>query len=572
MYDLSILIPARSEQFVSNTVKDILKNKRGKTEIIVGLDGEWAEPEIEDHQDVKIVYVSESIGQRGMTNKLCKLSQAKYVAKCDAHCAFSEGFDVELMKTFNELGDDITVAPLMKNLHAFDWKCMKCGKRTYQGPKPVSCEDCDNTTDFTQRIVFKPRKDTPNSYSYRFNTDMQFWYFGEYKEFQEGELVESMSLQGSFFMCTRENYWKKKLCDESWGSWGAQGTEVACKTWLSGGRVIIDKRCWYAHLFRTQTGFSFPYPQSGSGQQRARKISQDMFLKNNYEQQIYPLSWLIEKFWEGLKRTPKDSKHWHGWTQEKLDELKKVPFKNQPEKRAEFLGDMYQYGNSVYEASKKTRGILYFTDNELPLKYARPVQKIIRDIAKETNYTLVSSTRKPMSNMGKNVVTNEPKGYLTMFKQILKGLEAMEADIVFMAEHDVLYPKEHFAFLPLNPNKFYYDTNWYKVHVDDGLVVRWTADQVSGLCAYRDLLIQHYKERIASYDEENFDRKFEPGSGVQSEQWSAEKPHVDLRTGRNLTYNKRSINDFRDKTTAVDFQVLKVEDIPGWPDLDAILK
>jgi glycosyltransferase involved in cell wall biosynthesis len=295
-YDLSILIPARSEQFLANTVADILKNKRGKTEVIVVCDGSWADPSIEDHDDVRIIYLPEARGQRASQNMAARLSTAKYVAKTDAHCAFSEGFDVELMKTFGELGEDIVVAPLMKNLHAFDWKCMKCGKRTYQGPKPVSCEDCDNTDDFTQRIVFKPRHRTPNSTSYRFDSNLHFQYFNEYKEKQVGDLVESMSLQGSFFMCTREKYWELTLCDETWGSWGQQGSEVALKTWLSGGRVIINKRCWYAHLFRTQAGFSFPYPQSGSAQQRARDICNDIFKNNKWEHQVKPLSWLVEKF------------------------------------------------------------------------------------------------------------------------------------------------------------------------------------------------------------------------------------------------------------------------------------
>lgn len=325
MYDLSICIPARNEQFVSNTVADILKNKRGKTEILVGLDGEWADPEIVDHPDVKILYVSESLGQRGMQNKLVKLSRAKYVAKADAHTCYSEGFDVELMKTFEELGDDIVVAPLMKNLWAYDWKCMKCGSRWYQGPTPTRCmkrgkntsevlehPECDGTK-FTQRIVFKPRPDTPHATSYRFDNMLHFQYFGEYKAKQQGDLVESMSLQGSFFMSTRENYWKKELCDETWGSWGQQGSEVAIKTWLSGGRVIINKRCWYGHLFRTQTGFSFPYPQSGKSQQRARDICNEIFKNNKWLQQKYPLSWLVEKFWP----VP-------GWSDKDLAELKKA--------------------------------------------------------------------------------------------------------------------------------------------------------------------------------------------------------------------------------------------------------
>lgn len=197
-YELSILIPARNEEWLSSTIEDILKNKRGQTEIIVVCDGNWPEPEIEDHKDVRMIYLSESIGQRSAQNMAARLSTAKYVAKCDAHCAFSEGFDVELIKTFEELGEDIVVAPLMKNLHAFDWKCMKCGKRTYQGPTPVSCEDCDNTDNFTKRKVFKPRHRTPNSTSYRFDNELRFQYFPEYKEKQVGDLVESMSLQGSF--------------------------------------------------------------------------------------------------------------------------------------------------------------------------------------------------------------------------------------------------------------------------------------------------------------------------------------------------------------------------------------
>jgi hypothetical protein len=40
MVDISILIPSRNEMFLKNTVEDILKNKRGNIEIIVGLDGQ----------------------------------------------------------------------------------------------------------------------------------------------------------------------------------------------------------------------------------------------------------------------------------------------------------------------------------------------------------------------------------------------------------------------------------------------------------------------------------------------------------------------------------------------------
>ena len=138
-------------------------------------------------------------------------------------------------------------------------------------------------------------KKSPQSTSYRFDKDLHFQYFGEYKKKQKGQLVESMSLQGSFFLLTREKYWELNICDEGHGSWGQQGTEVACKTWLSGGRVIINKNTWYAHMFRTQGGdFGFPYPNPGG--QKARDYSKRLWLENNWPLAIHKLDWLTKKF------------------------------------------------------------------------------------------------------------------------------------------------------------------------------------------------------------------------------------------------------------------------------------
>jgi len=532
-YDLSILIPARNEMFISNTVEDILKNKRGKTEIIVGLDGEWAEPGIDDHMDVRIVYVSESLGQRAMTNKLCRLSKAKYVIKCDAHCAFDEGFDVKMMEAMKG-HDNWTMVPIMRNLHAFDWVC-KNGHRRYQGPSGP-CTECGEPT--TRDIVWFA-KPSPASTSYCFDKTMHFQYFNEFKKRPEGQgdITPTMSLQGSFFMLTRDKYWELDICDEKHGSWGQQGVEVACKTWLSGGQVMVNQKTWYAHMFRTQGGdFGFPYPQSQKQVEKAREYSRGLWLGNKWPLAKHNLQWLIDKF------APVPD--WEASGQSATKEV------------------------STSNNGSSNKGILYFTDNELPIRLAKNVQSRIRKIAQDKGMPLVSSSRKPMDKMGVNVVTRQPRGYLTMFQQILKGLEALNTDIVFMAEHDVLYPPEHFDFNPTNKQTFYYDTNWWKVR-EDGLAVHWDADQVSGLCAYRDILIDYYKWRIETFDHENFDRKFEPFSGEKSEQWKASVPHIDIRHGRNLTYNKWSIDDFRKKETAVNFQESTIDKIPGWDNLTA---
>lgn len=285
--DLSILIPARNEMFLSRTIEDILEHAKGDYEIIAVLDGQWAEPGIHDHERVQLIYHPESIGQRAATNEAARLSTGKWLMKVDAHCAFDQGFDVKMLA---DMQPDWTMVPVMRNLHAFDWVCEN-GHRRYQG-QSGPCTECGQPTE--REMVWIGKK-SPQSTAYRFDRELRFQYWPEYKKRQKGDLVETMSLQGSCFMVSREKYFELDLCDENHGSWGQQGTEVACKTWLSGGRVIVNKKTWYAHLFRTQGGdFGFPYPNPGIG--KAREYSRALWLNDKWEKAIYPLSWLIERF------------------------------------------------------------------------------------------------------------------------------------------------------------------------------------------------------------------------------------------------------------------------------------
>lgn len=320
MKDLSILIPARNEMFLAKTIEDILSNIEADTEVIAILDGEWTDPPIQSHERVNIIYVQQSIGQRAATNMAAKLSRAKYLMKVDAHCKFDKGFDRKLIE---DMQDNWTMVPMLYNLHGFDWVCPD-GHRRYQSPSGP-CRECNKPTtmDITWKITAEkgstawgqwkgPR--SPRNASFCFDSDPHFQYFRDYnrRPAGQGDLTETMSLQGSCFMVTREKYWELNLCDESFGSWGSQGIEVAVKTWLSGGRVICNHKTWYAHLFRTQGGdFSFPYPQQESKVQEAKAKARELFFNNKWDKAIHPLSWLIERFWP----VP-------GWTQEDIDRIK----------------------------------------------------------------------------------------------------------------------------------------------------------------------------------------------------------------------------------------------------------
>jgi len=298
MPELSIIIPARNEMFLRNTIEDILKNIEGDTEIISILDGYWPVGGLPNDPRITIVHYEKSIGQRAAINVGSRISTAKYILKCDAHCCFDKGFDVKLM---SDMKDNWTIVPTMKNLHAFNWKCPD-GHIRYQSPSGPCTQDIGNNQicgkNTMMDIVWTPRHRTPNSNSYLFDTEPHFQYFNDFCKRPEGQgdLTPSMSLQGSLFMTTRKKFKQLDMCDESFGSWGSQGIEVACKTWLSGGEVIANHKTWYAHMFRTQGGdFGFPYDQSGNQVEHAKRYAKELFFERKWIG-VLPLSWLIRKF------------------------------------------------------------------------------------------------------------------------------------------------------------------------------------------------------------------------------------------------------------------------------------
>lgn len=513
--DLSILIPARNEMFTARTVADILEHIEADTEVIVALDGAWADPPIPQHERVTVLYFPESIGQRAATNRAASIAKGRYLMKVDAHCAFAQGFDRVMLE---DMQPDWTCVPTMKNLHAFDWVCKDCGHRTYQGGK--RCGKCKSEN--VEMDVVWIAKSSPNSTAYRFDNTMHFQYWREYAKRPEGQgdLSETMSLQGSCWMVSREKYFELDLSEEAFGSWGQQGVEVACKTWLSGGRVMVNKKTWYAHMFRTQEGFSFPYPLSGKQVSHAREYSRSLFLENKWPKAVRPFEWLLEHF------APVPD-----WTDGGL-----------------------------------SAGILYYTDNQLDDEIMRKCQQALRDAA--DGRRIVSVSLKKM-DFGDNIAIPKQRGYLTMFEQILAGLNELETDIVFFAEHDVLYNKSHFEFRPIRSDVYYYNTNVWKVRWSDGHAL-YTDDtrQTSGLCAYRKTLIAHYEERVkrtkAKFAEFGDSRAFrnwirsqgfEPGThgraervdDLQSDTWQSAEPLYDIRHDGNLTPSRWRRDQFRNQ-------------------------
>lgn len=238
---LSILIPAKNEPYLQKTVEDLKTKIKADTEIL------WRE----DY----------GIGQRALTNELAREAKGYYVMKLDAHCSLSNGFDIALLNKIKELGDNTILAPLLMPLDAQTW--------TVNGKKQMA------------QFVF----DT--------NLVMQHAI---------GDVGETMCLQGSAWLMSKENYFKWSICDESLGSWGGQAVELGIKAFLNGGKCITTRDAYYGHVFR-HTDADFPYDRGKDPGKFANTELKKRYLNKSIEP-------LVRKFMPCAD-----------WTEDKISEL-----------------------------------------------------------------------------------------------------------------------------------------------------------------------------------------------------------------------------------------------------------
>lgn len=291
---LSVIIAARNEKYLEQTIRNILANAEGDIEVIVELDGYLPDPRI-DTGDPRVIFYhhEKSIGQRQCINHGARVAKGKYIMKLDAHCAVDKGFDVKLAA---DCEYDWTIIPRMYNLDI-------------------------NT--------FQPKKHKRTDYMYMGCAEGRLlraeYYSGkEYTKWhRKTELIDdTMCNMGPGWFMHKDRFWELGGLDENHGGWGQMGVEISCKAWLSGGALKVNKKTWFSHWFRGGSGPGFPYPISGNSQERAREYSRDIWLNDKWPLAKRKFQWLIDKFhppgWNGKNPmselyVPRDAKsHVHG--------------------------------------------------------------------------------------------------------------------------------------------------------------------------------------------------------------------------------------------------------------------
>lgn len=267
---LSVIIPARNEIYLQKTIDGILSAAEDEVRVVVILDGYWPEHPIQDNPKVTLIHHSKPVGQRAAINEGVRISKTRYIMKVDGHCLFDEGFDVKLRGSCEY---DWTTVPRRYDLDITTW------------------------TRRRRRIVDYMYLSAPNAEIGPLRAKAWQDYNGN-----GNEIEETMGCQGSCFFMHCQRYWELGGLDEGHGGWGQMGAEIALKTWLSGGKLVVNKSTWYAHWQRGK----YPYKLQREDKDKARDYCLDLWLNNKWVMQKHKLQWLVEKFtpvptWENYK-------------------------------------------------------------------------------------------------------------------------------------------------------------------------------------------------------------------------------------------------------------------------------
>ena len=308
---VSIIIPSRNEPFLQNTVKDILKNAAGDVEIIVMLDAYWPDPPLPDDERVITVHLGKLKGMRANINSAARISTGKYLMKLDAHCMLAEGFD-EVLKADCE--ENWLVVPRRYSLDADSWK------RKDRKPIDYLYLTFPYTVDDLYGFGFHGRK-------WKGEYGLTGGYYHLEDKYKDILIDDIIAFQGSSWFMHKKYFFNIGCMDEINYNIHQEASEMGFKVWLSGGRVIRNKKTWYAHLHKGK--------QHGRGFFLSKRqmiwsevYSTDFWMNNRWEKQTRPIKWLIDKFWplEGWPEDwddPKWSKNYEHPGLKKYPELRK---------------------------------------------------------------------------------------------------------------------------------------------------------------------------------------------------------------------------------------------------------
>jgi len=156
----------------------------------------------------------------------------------------------------------------------------------------------------------------------------------------------------------------------------------------------------------------------------------------------------------------------------------------------------------VVGLKKMDKTILYITDNTLDETLAKKCREVL--LREAGDIPIISISQKPI-DLGTNICLGEiGRSWMSLYKQQLAGLKEAKTKYISIAEHDCLYTREHFEWMPPKDDVFYYNQNcwfvqWGGNHPElNGMYSTYWEERyaLSQLVCNRELYIKAIEERI----------------------------------------------------------------------------
>jgi glycosyltransferase involved in cell wall biosynthesis len=263
---VSVIIPSRNDRYLARTIESVCSSTQHDIELIIVLDGPTDYPlfehAVKTHRIV-VISNSEPQGVRPAINQAVERSKGDYILKLDGHCIVGAGF-AEILS--QDCEDDwvvvarrftLDIETMQRTPRIVDYYYLSC---PWTHPKPMMMQSCPWITK-TEANYDKPIDDL-------------------------------MCFQGSMWFTSRK-HWDALGGLEINGLTYAEHHEISMKTWLMGGRVVINKKAWYAHPKVNVRG----YHMSLSTVYRDHDVSARYWICNTWEGRKHNFDWLIDKFW-----------------------------------------------------------------------------------------------------------------------------------------------------------------------------------------------------------------------------------------------------------------------------------
>ncbi len=277
MSKVSVILPSRNESLLSKTIDDVFAKARGSIEVIAVLDAYWPDPPLQDRENLIIIHRGEPHGMRAAINSAARVASGDYLLKTDAHCMFGDGFD-EILKADSE--ENWLSVPSKYTLEAEKWE---------RGRGPV------DYWYLTFPYVLDPK------YGWGFHgkkwcgpggLNGDFWY--REKERKDILIDDIIAFQGSCWFMPKDLFFKIGTLENEQFNLHQEAQELCFKVWLSGGRVIVNKKTWYAHLHKGAGGRGFHLLKQDKYD--AEDYSVDFWMNNKWSGQTRNMKWLMDKF------------------------------------------------------------------------------------------------------------------------------------------------------------------------------------------------------------------------------------------------------------------------------------